>query len=284
MPVDPNAPIVTQSDIVAGLRSLGLAAGESIMVHSSLSALGNVQGGANAVIDAVLEVIGPKGTVVFPTFTGVAIEFIGKPITDLKAFTGIVPATARGRKDFVSGKHPLYSITAKGPLAQKWVDMEDEYIFPSAEKKWLYDMGQVGGKTMLLGCDHSGNSSIHVACELARLEYKVQDIKWWDTTTEEFLKLPRDKQKEMMDYHMGFKLPYGLDKHMNSIEWPLVEAGALKIGIIGQATVRIMKIADLVRVGVEALKKNPWLLADRLAKPIGWEKLKPPADPALSKH
>ncbi|MDQ3703782.1 MAG: AAC(3) family N-acetyltransferase [Chloroflexota bacterium] len=59
---------VTQSDIVVGLRRLGLEQGAVVEVHSSLSALGRVEGGADAVIDALQEVVGAVGTLVMSAY------------------------------------------------------------------------------------------------------------------------------------------------------------------------------------------------------------------------
>ena len=47
-------PDLTRSGIVSGLRALGLAPGNHVLVHSALSALGRVEGGAETVIDALL--------------------------------------------------------------------------------------------------------------------------------------------------------------------------------------------------------------------------------------
>lgn len=55
---------VTRKRLVADLRDLGVPAGRPLLVHASLSQIGNVKGGAEAVIDALLEVIGPDGTLV----------------------------------------------------------------------------------------------------------------------------------------------------------------------------------------------------------------------------
>ena len=56
---------VSQSEIVEGLKAGGLVAGCPVLVHSSLSSFGHVEGGADAVIDALLEAVG--GTVLVPT-------------------------------------------------------------------------------------------------------------------------------------------------------------------------------------------------------------------------
>ena len=47
---------LTRSDIASGLKDLGLVSGDSVLVHSSLSSLGRVTGGAETVVEAFLEV------------------------------------------------------------------------------------------------------------------------------------------------------------------------------------------------------------------------------------
>ena len=58
---------VNKEDIKAGPRTLGLKKGDSVGVHSSLRRFGNVEGGADAVIDALLEVVGQEGNIVMST-------------------------------------------------------------------------------------------------------------------------------------------------------------------------------------------------------------------------
>ncbi len=55
---------VDKEDIKRGLRELGVREGELVVVHSSLSSFGYVIGGADTVIDALLEVVGHTGTVI----------------------------------------------------------------------------------------------------------------------------------------------------------------------------------------------------------------------------
>jgi len=64
-----SKPVVRRQMIGDGLRALGLGAGDLVVVHSSLSSFGWVDGGADAVIDALLAAVAPGGTVVMPTLT-----------------------------------------------------------------------------------------------------------------------------------------------------------------------------------------------------------------------
>lgn len=64
-----DKPMVTKDDLVRGFRRVGLKAGMHVVCHSSLSRFGRVEGGADAVIDALEEVITRDGTLVLPTFS-----------------------------------------------------------------------------------------------------------------------------------------------------------------------------------------------------------------------
>ena len=64
-----DRPYVSRRDLVAGFRAVGLEAGMHVVVHSSLKRFGIVEDGPHGVIDALEEVITPKGTLVMPTLT-----------------------------------------------------------------------------------------------------------------------------------------------------------------------------------------------------------------------
>ena len=59
--------IVLKDNIAEALKAVGVSKGQSIMVHTSLSSLGYVCGGAQIVIEALLESVGPEGTIMMPT-------------------------------------------------------------------------------------------------------------------------------------------------------------------------------------------------------------------------
>ena len=60
--------MITRAGICRALDSLGLREGDCVMMHSSLSALGYMEGGADTVVDALLDAVGPTGTLLVPVF------------------------------------------------------------------------------------------------------------------------------------------------------------------------------------------------------------------------
>jgi aminoglycoside N3'-acetyltransferase len=61
-------PPLTHHDLVGGLHQLGVSRGVVVEVHSSLSRFGWVEGGATTVLDALMAVISPDGTIIMSAY------------------------------------------------------------------------------------------------------------------------------------------------------------------------------------------------------------------------
>ncbi len=61
---------ITAERLVNDLRALGVKPGMTLLVHSSLSSIGYVCGGAMAVVLALQDVLGDKGTLMMPSMAG----------------------------------------------------------------------------------------------------------------------------------------------------------------------------------------------------------------------
>src|SRR5450759_4325859 len=108
---------LTRADIVNGLRDVGLQLGDRVLVHSSLAALGDVDGGADTVIDALIEAVGTDGLVVVPTFAC-------QPPFDRKTSAtplGAVADRLWRRPNAFRSLHPTHSVAAIGHGAEELV-------------------------------------------------------------------------------------------------------------------------------------------------------------------
>lgn len=61
--------IITKDDIVERLKAMGIQNGSFVYVQSVMSSFGYVVGGAQAIIEALMETVGYEGTIMMPTFT-----------------------------------------------------------------------------------------------------------------------------------------------------------------------------------------------------------------------
>ncbi|MDA9189646.1 AAC(3) family N-acetyltransferase [bacterium] len=175
--------IQTLSSIEGDLKELGLKAADKIIVHSSLSSIGWVSGGANALIQALMNVVKEDGLLLMPGHSSSLTEpsyWENPPIPrdwwsmireSLPAFdtkttptewVGIVPELFRSYKGVLRSYHPSNSFLAWGKQADKYVSDHslDYSLSDSSPLGCLYENS---GKILFIGCDHDKSTSIHLA-------------------------------------------------------------------------------------------------------------------------
>ncbi|WP_435151970.1 aminoglycoside N(3)-acetyltransferase [Haladaptatus sp. DFWS20] len=177
-----DVPITTEK-LETDLRNIGVSAGDTVLVHSSLSALGWVSGGAPAVVDALQSVITENGTLVMPTHTSghsnpeswqnppvpenwkdeirATMTPYRPEITPTRGM-GAIPETFRNYPDVVRSRHPHYSFAAWGSDAESAVT-DHEYDFGLGEPSPLADVYDRDGTVLLLGAGYDSNTSLHLA-------------------------------------------------------------------------------------------------------------------------
>jgi aminoglycoside 3-N-acetyltransferase len=203
----PTGPLVTRDTLTGQLRELGVRPGEILLVHSSLSSLGWVNGGPVTVVRALLDALGPDGTLVVPAQSGdlsdpalwqappVPEEWWADiratmpaydPLTTPSRGVGVVPETVRTWPGALRSAHPQTSFAAVGPRAAEIVaghatDCRLGELSPLAK------LERLAARVLLLGAGYDSCTCFHLA------EYRVPSPRvkvgrpapdGWETVTE----------------------------------------------------------------------------------------------------
>lgn len=244
---------VTQEEIADGLRCLGVRAGDALLAHSSLSRFGHVVGGAEAVIDALLDAVHPEGTVMVPTHTWDRIG-AGNPAFDVRhtaCCVGLIPETFRARPETYRNLHPTHSCAAIGPLTHELLDAHETQVTPCGAKSPYQRLMALGGrgKIVFLGVDLRVNTSFHALEEIAGVPWLFDRFEMLYTVDHEGRRLAVPSRRHASDMPRDFE----------RME-PILESGGVLVkGRIGEAQVRVVDAAGMEGLIVPMLAEDPFL-------------------------
>lgn len=255
---------VTTASLLSDLRSLGVSAGDVVIVHTKMSSLGWVAGGAQAVVEALLAAVGPAGTLVMPTQSGQLsdpaawenppvppewVEIIRAEttaydphLTPTRAMGQVVecfrshPATRRSA-------HPTLSLAANGPQAEQIVGAHPltAGLGDGSPLQALYDLD---ARVLLLGAGHENNTSLHLA------EYRAAfPGKSWSTVGAPVLV---DGVRQWVSYD---------DLDLDSDDFATIgdafaATGAERSGRVGVGTARLSRVREIVDFAVDWMESN----------------------------
>ena len=231
--------VVTRSDIVAGLRALGVREGDLLQVHSSLSSLGYVVGGAETVVDALLEAVGPTGTVMVSTFNHGRVAIFDPVSTP--SFNGAITEALRLRPQAVRSLHPTHPYAAIGPLAKELTDGHLGVITWGPDSP-LGKLARRGGWVLLLGVGMNRNTAVHVGEVMAR----VPCIGYGQLPCQ--IRMP-DGTVQAVNGDLWRNGPCRVE--WDPVEERMREQGMIRDGRIGDAAVMLMKAQDAVQTAYE---------------------------------
>jgi aminoglycoside 3-N-acetyltransferase len=183
----PAGPLCTRKSLADQFQNLGVKCGDTLLVHSSLRSLGWVNGGPEAVVLALLDVLGDTGTLVVPTQSSdnsdpanwqhppVPEEWKQiirdtmlpyNPSTTRTRLMGVVAETVRTWPGAVRSAHPQTSFAAVGLLAES---LMVGHLFNCAlgEQSPLARLEKAHARVLLLGVGFECCTAFHLA------EYRI---------------------------------------------------------------------------------------------------------------
>ncbi len=245
--------MITKQFLMDEFRTLGMAAGDTIFVHSAYSTLsraeGGVQGGPQTVVDAILEAIGSDGTLIMPTFN---YDFLKGTPWDIRTtpsqmgvLTELVRNDPRARRMF----HPVYSMAAIGRHADELAAHRSNDCF--GETSIFSKFREWDAKILIIGLPYSKSITFLHHCEqMAGVDYRF--LKEFKGVAIDAQGKPHDETITMFvrDVDKGVVLdfePIGA----------LLDNQVVQKRPIGLGDVRLMKCSDVFRVAVQAMREHP---------------------------
>jgi len=258
-------PKITKDRILDDLRKLGVSEGDMLFVHSSLSALGFVKNGANTVIDALVEAIGPKGTLMIPCFsiTGTMLDTLETgTVFDPKVTPttlGKIPETFRKKPKVVRSIHPTHSVCAYGKMADWVVEGHEKCPTTFGIGTPFHKLLSFNGKILGLGVDLGPVTFYHVIEDVeedfpidpyCKEEYKARVINHTGQTIVKTVKAHNPRvSKTRIDTSSGEYIRRFFTEYLRN-------RGFLVKGQVGYARSWLIHAKDLYKAQKELLKQD----------------------------
>jgi aminoglycoside 3-N-acetyltransferase len=223
------------------LRRLGLKDGDVALVHTSFRATRPVAGGPRGLIDALLEAIGPRGTLVMPSWSGVDDVPFDPQASPAAPDLGVVADTFWRLPGAVRSNHP-FAFAALGQDAAR-VTADPLPLPPHRPASAVGRVHDLDGKVLLLGVGHDANSTLHLAELIAGVPYRVR------------------KHCTVLEAGKPRRVEYGENDHCCARfaladEW-LRARGLQSEGPVASAHARLVRSRDVVACAVEQLRREP---------------------------
>lgn len=160
------------------LASLGIGRGDVLMVHSSGEAVESLGWELSAVIDFLVDYLGPGGTLAMPTHPKL-LSRDGKQVYSVRrspSTVGLITELFRRRPGVVRSRFPYSSVAAAGAQAQALTEGHAQSYAPHDEHSPFARLAELGGKVLLMGCPLNRMTILHVAEDVMRSIVPISDF------------------------------------------------------------------------------------------------------------
>jgi len=234
--------MLTEETIHAFLSSEGIRPGDTVLVHTSMRALGPVERGCDGLIDAFRSYL-TEGLFLVPTHTWANVNR-NQPVYDVTRTLpciGALPTVAAFRKDAVRSLHPTHSVAAFGERAKEYVQGEALAETPCPKGGAWARLCEEDATILLLGVKLNRNTYLHAVDEMLDLPDRLGE-----PFTVEILDGEGNRSRHSFRPHHNAG-----SENFENYRKPLEAFGALRQVSLGNASVGICS----ARKTAEVMKK-----------------------------
>ncbi|ULL18093.1 aminoglycoside N(3)-acetyltransferase [Paenibacillus sp. H1-7] len=245
----------TKMSLMDQLAYMGIDREGTLLVHSSMKSIGEVEGGADTVLDALSEYM-QEGLLVLPTHTWSYINASNPKfnVESSPSCVGILPELFRQRPGVHRSLHPTHSVAALGRDAEEFVRGDECYDTPCHRNSAWGKLLDRKATILLVGVDLRRNTFIHGIEEWMDIPGRLTD------TREQLYTVLSDGTEISVPSrrHCGLRW----SEHFWKVEEVLERHEAMYKGYLGDALVRVCDTVLLHETISGLLRVNPDLFSD----------------------
>lgn len=255
----------TQMQLQEQIEAMGILPTDTLLIHSSMKAIGPVEGGADTVLDAFMDYM-HRGLLVFPTHTWHQIndEYNVFDVLREPSCVGVLTNLFRLRPGVIRSWHPTHSVAAYGKDAAEFTQGEERFDTPCPRGGCYGKLYDRRAKILFIGCDLSRNTTIHGVEEWSRIPNRIAD-----TPQHLWIRTPEGKMLPRRLYR-HYCTEGDVSANYGKLEAPLLARGIARKGRFGQAECTLVDVVPMVDLATSFLKKNPDLFIDGTPVPREW--------------
>ena len=246
---------MTKAELIEQLEAIGVKEGMNLLVHSSLKRVGPVDGGAETIIDAIRDVLGPEGTLLMPTISGnvdptQTIFHVVHTPSSVGALTNVF----RRLPGAIRSLHPVHSVAAMGPQARYFTEGHLRANTPWSPDSPYGKLMRNNGFILFLGTGFSANTCIHAI----EIEARVPGLHTREATTLQVIEDDGTLHEIEHHWHAPKRVCYPDLEHI------VERAGGLVYGRIGNGISRLVDAGILRETLLPLYRETPELGVMRL--------------------
>ena len=254
----------TKDDILSQLETFRFVVGKHVHIHSSLKAVGEVEGRGEALLGYLIDFFTQNGGLVsFPTHTW------NHNILDLnkkETCMGMLSKLALQREDGVRSLNPTHSMVIFGEGASSYAHFDDDVETSVSPEGCYGKLSEVDGYVLLLGVGQNKNTYIHAVEEALQIPDRVTKESH-DTHI-----IKKDGSVVVKPLHLVFEEYGDISDYFDKFEPAFRYHNCIVDGVIGNAPVQLCSARKMRKV-IEMIHrksayKELFLNAEEL--PVEW--------------
>ena len=170
----------TKEQILTQLNNLNVPNGKPVIVHTSLRAVGEIQGGAQTLLDALIErFTAYGGLLIIPTHTWANFEDKKEIVLDYtsdQTCTGVLSNVALSDKRGYRSYNPTHSVMVFGDKAKEFARLDDNVLTPCSPKGCHGKIINDGGYVLLIGIGQEKNTLLHCVEEILDMPNRISNL------------------------------------------------------------------------------------------------------------